>query len=135
MAKDRNLYSILGLEENATEKEIADAYSRLKESHGQSDSEIQAIEHAYSVLSDMEKRARYDITGKADGKPLHRRSVPTGRIDKARNILNTLFLAGAAVTTVFFILQWCGAGTTPFYWACGISITIKLAEYLLRLIP
>lgn len=135
MAKDTNLYSILGLDKDATEKDIVEAYSRLLEDSGKSDSEKKDIEHAYSVLSDMEKRARYDITGKADAKPLHHRSVPAGRMDKARYILNTLFLAGAVITTVLFILQWCGAGTTPFYWACGISIIIKIAEYILRLIP
>lgn len=135
MAKDTNLYSILGLDKDATEKDIAEAYSRLLEDPGKSDSEKKDIEHAYSVLSDMEKRARYDITGKADAKPLHRRNVTAGRMDKARYILNTLFLAGAAITTMLFILQWCGAGTTPFYWACGISIIIKIAEYILRLIP
>ena len=85
----------------------------------------------------MDSRAAYDITGKVKrgGIRKHRAGDLQGT-EKARYTLNTLFLAGAAVTTVLFILQFSGAiGTLPFYIACGISLLIKIAEYILRLIP
>ena len=97
----------------------------------------ESIEQAYSILSDMDRRAAYDVTGKVrSGVKRKHRSGDASSTEKARYILNTLFLAGAAVTTVLFILQLSGSlTTTPFYWACGISLLIKIAEYILRLIP
>ena len=134
MAKDRELYSILGLNDSCSDQEIRDAYSRLSELHAEGTPERENVERAYRILGDMDRRAVYDITGKTTQKTARRRThSDSGKIEKARYALNTLFLACAAVTTVLFILQWCGAGTAPFYWACGISIVIKLTEYILRL--
>lgn len=137
MASTKELYSILGVDETASDAEIRSAYEHLIADHPEGTPEYVSITNAYSILSDMDKRAMYDVTGKVKGNI--RRSSSSGRgdkIQKARSILNTLFLAGAAVTTVCFILQWSGAmGTTPFYWTCGISLLLKIAEYILRLIP
>lgn len=137
MASTKELYSILGVDKTASDAEIRSAYQHLIAENPEGTPEYDSITHAYSVLSDMDKRAMYDVTGKVKGGI--RRSSTSGRsnkIQKARSILNTLFLAGAAVTTICFILQWNGAmGTTPFYWTCGISLLLKIAEYILRLIP
>ena len=136
MAKEKDLYRILGLDESATDAQITDAYKKLSGNLADGSSDRQRLDYAYSILSDIEKRARYDITGKASIKAARkRRTSQPGRRDKVRQTLNTLFLAGAAVTTVLFIMQYCGTGTTPFYIACGISLLLKLTEYLLRLIP
>ena len=136
MAKEKDLYRILGLDESATDAQITDAYKKLSGNLADGSSDRQRLDYAYSILSDIEKRARYDITGKASIKTARkRRTSQPGRRDKVRQTLNTLFLAGAAVTTVLFIMQYCGTGTTPFYIACGISLLLKLTEYLLRLIP
>ena len=137
MASTKELYSILGVDETASDAEIRSAYEHLIAENPEGTPGYASIVNAYSVLSDMDKRAMYDVTGKVKGRI--RRSSTSGhsnKIQKARSILNTLFLAGAAVTTVCFILQWSGVmGTTPFYWTCGLSLLIKIAEYILRLIP
>ncbi len=136
MAKEKELYRILGLDENATDAQITDAYQKLSGNFTDGSSDRQRLDYAYSILSDIEKRARYDITGKTGIKSVRkRRTSQPGRRDRVRQALNTLFLAGAAVTTVLFVMQYCGMGTTPFYIACGISLILKLTEYLLRLIP
>ncbi|MBQ0094472.1 MAG: J domain-containing protein [Bacteroidaceae bacterium] len=135
MARQKELYSILGIDDSASDKEIQDAYDRLISSCPENAPEHARIVQAYSILSDMDKRAQYDITGKVSNRTRRRNTTSSNGLEKARYTLNTLFLAGAAITTVMFILQWCGFSTTPFYWACGISIVIKVAEYIIRLIP
>lgn len=134
MSRQKELYSILGLDDSASDKDIQEAYDRLIKTCPESDPEHALIVQAYTILSDIDKRAVYDITGRTSSK-VRRTGNRNSGTEKARYILNTLFLAGAAVTTVLFILQWCGFSTTPFYWACGISIVIKMAEFILRLIP
>lgn len=135
MARQKELYSILGIDDSASDKEIQDAYDRLIGLCPETDPRHARIVQAYSILSDMDKRAQYDITGKVSNRTRRRNTTSSSGLEKARYTLNTLFLAGAAITTVMFILQWCGFSTTPFYWACGISIVIKVAEYIIRLIP
>ena len=137
MASTKELYSILGVDETASDAEIRSAYEHLIAENPEGTPGYASIVNAYSILSDMDKRAMYDVTGKVKGNRRHSNtSGHSNKIQKARSILNTLFLAGAAVTTVCFILQWSGVmGTTPFYWTCGLSLLIKIAEYILRLIP
>ena len=139
---DKKLYSVLEIDETASQAEIQSAYERLIKENPEGSPRYSQILQAYTVLSDMDSRAEYDITGKIAKGGSHKHRVRDkiddlrNRQEKARYILNTLFLAGAAVTTILFILQWSGSlGTTPFYWACGTSLLIKIAEYILRLIP
>ena len=80
----------------------------------------------------MKKYKSASVSGKKNRRS---RTGSDRSLDKARGILNTVFLLGAAVTAVLFLLQFSGYSTTPFYWACGISLVIKLTEYILRLIP
>lgn len=70
MAKE--YYEILGIDENASEKEIKKAYrKKAKKYHPDSGSEdadeekFKKINEAYQVLSDEEKRKKYDQFGKA----------------------------------------------------------------------
>ena len=135
MVKDDRLYRLLEVDESASDSEIAAAFERLKVQYPETDPHRAQIEYAYSVLSDISKRAEYDITGKTGSKARRSRGGSNRNLDKARSILNTVFLLGAAVTAVLFLLQFSGYSTTPFYWACGISLVIKLTEYILRLIP
>ena len=135
MVKDDRLYRLLEVDESASDSEIAAAFERLKAQYPETDPHRAQIEYAYSVLSDISKRAEYDITGKTGSKTRRSRGGSNRNLDKARSILNTVFLLGAAVTAVLFLLQFSGYSTTPFYWACGISLVIKLTEYILRLIP
>lgn len=135
MADNKKLYQTLGVDDTASQQEIESAYQQLIAKYRESDAEYAEIVLAYSVLSDMEKRAVYDVTGKVKGTRHRSNALTNSKKEKIRYTLNTLFLAGAAVTTVLFVLQWSGMSTTPFYWACGVSIIIKLAEYIIRLLP
>ena len=65
-----DLYNLLGVEHDATQSDIAAAYRRkAKKCHpdvGGEPKAFLAIAHAYSVLSDAERRERYDRDGDAD---------------------------------------------------------------------
>jgi len=137
MAANKELYTVLGLDPSASDAEIKSAYERLITDNPEGTPMHSRIVEAYSVLSDMDSRAAYDVTGKASRNFRRKHLSEQGdRVEKARYALNTLFLAGAAVTTVLFILQFSGAlSSLPFYVACGVSLLIKIAEYILRLIP
>jgi len=137
MSSSKELYNILGVEPSASDAEIKAAYEHLIASNPEGTPGYAGIVQAYTILSDMDSRAAYDVTGKIrkNGVRKHREGN-SGGTQKVRYNLNTLFLAGAAITTVLFILQFSGAiGSLPFYIACGISLLIKIAEYILRLIP
>ena len=136
MAAHTELYNVLGVDPAASEADIKSAYERLIADNPEGTPLHSRIVEAYTVLSDMDARARYDVTGRTGKGSVRRHKSDAGRREKTRYSLNTLFLAGAAVTTILFILQFSGAiGTLPFYIACGISLLIKIAEYILRLIP
>ena len=135
MSGIKDPYAVLGVDRYAQDSEIRESYERLKAAHEGDATVLEQIEQAYGILSDLQKRAEYDIKGKVSSVRSHTRKKQVDGIIRARNTLNTLFLVGAAVTLVFFILQWCGYSRTPFYWACGISMILKVAEYILRLIP
>ena len=132
MPSNNELYNILGVEPSASDDQIRSAYERMIAENPEGSPMHERIVQAYTVLSDIESRALYDVKGK-----LNKRGKRIRRTEqKARFTLNTLFLAGAAVTTVLFILHWSGSiGTGPFYWACSISMLIKISEFILRLIP
>ncbi|MCQ2126178.1 MAG: J domain-containing protein [Bacteroidaceae bacterium] len=142
MAKE--LYSRLGLDENATESEIRSAYERLSSAcssgNGLTDAgsteRYRLLTEAYEVLSDMDRRAAYDICGKDRKQRNRKRTAGNGpsSMVRARSILNTVFLCGAVISTVLFVTYLSGSNPMPFYIACGISLVIKIAEYIIRLI-
>jgi DnaJ-class molecular chaperone len=104
MSSNKELYTILGVDRTASDEEIRSAYEKLISETPENTPDHDRIVQAYTVLSDIEKRARYDITGKVRLKRSRNRSGSKG-LERTRYALNTLFLAGAAVTTVLFILQ------------------------------
>lgn len=77
MAQKRDYYNVLGLDRNATEEEIKKAYRKYAKKYhpdlnpGDKDAEakFKEVNEAYEVLSDKEKRARYDQFGHAGVDP------------------------------------------------------------------
>ncbi len=142
MAK-KDLYNLLGVSQTATEQEIREAYLKKKEqcalTNSNDDSELQKkcqrITEAYEILSDMDKRALYDIRGikRKTSRVKTTNKVDTKKIKSVRNILNNLFLFGSAITVILFVVNIITGNSTPFYWACGVSLTLKITEYTLRL--
>ena len=104
MAK-RDYYEVLGVDKNATTADIKKAYSKLAvkyhpdRQHGKSEQEAKEAEEkfkeaaeAYSVLSDDEKRKRYDQFGFA-GEQMGGNGEGFGGFD-INDILNSVFGAG-----------------------------------------
>jgi DnaJ-class molecular chaperone len=76
MAPVRDLYEILGVRRDATEEEIRRAYRTLAREHHPdvsgdpaAEERFKEIAGAYEILSDPDKRARYDTFGSANGPP------------------------------------------------------------------
>src|SRR4051812_50016141 len=74
MATVRDLYEILGIGRDASEEDIRRAYRQLAREHHPDVSRDPAAEErfkeiagAYEILSDPDKRARYDTFGAANG--------------------------------------------------------------------
>jgi DnaJ-class molecular chaperone len=84
MPKDLKLYQILNVDATATDAEITAAYNRLIAEHPESDPRHEEIVHAYSVLSDVERRAKYDVTGKTTRIRRSRKTASGTKLEKVR---------------------------------------------------
>lgn len=74
MAQVRDLYEILGVPRDATQDDIKRAYRKLAREHHpdvnaspESEERFKQVAGAYEILSDPEKRARYDTYGRTGG--------------------------------------------------------------------
>lgn len=74
MAEKRDYYEVLGVSKTAGEDEIKSAYRKLAKKYhpdlnpgnAEAEAKFKEVNEAYAVLSDSEKRARYDQFGTAD---------------------------------------------------------------------
>lgn len=140
----KELYTRLGLSETASANEIEEAYKALSAGcspdNGHTDASSKAryesLSEAYRILSDLNSRAEYDIRGKIrrEGRKGSGKAIQATPIYKAREIINRIFLCGAAVSVVLFVIYKTGGSPVPFLCVCGISLTLKIAEYIMRLI-
>lgn len=77
MAENRDYYEVMGVPRNATEAEIKKAYRELAKKYHpdlhpgdkEAEAKFKEINEAYEVLSDKDKRARYDQFGQAGVDP------------------------------------------------------------------
>ena len=77
MAEKRDYYEVLGLQKGATEDEIKKAYRKLAKKYHpdlnpndkEAETKFKEVGEAYEVLSDSQKRARYDQFGHAGVDP------------------------------------------------------------------
>jgi len=75
MAGNKDYYSILGVEKNASDDDIKSAYRKLAKKYHpdlnkdnpQAAEKFKEINEAYEVLGDQQKRSNYDRFGSADG--------------------------------------------------------------------
>ncbi|WP_027120741.1 DnaJ C-terminal domain-containing protein [Mycoplasmopsis lipofaciens] len=74
MASKKNYYEVLGINKNATEREIKAAYRKLAMKYHpdvykgtDGDQKMQELNEAYEVLRDSTKRSNYDKYGSAEG--------------------------------------------------------------------
>ena len=89
----KSLYDSLGVKKNATPDELKKAYRKLAREHhpdanaGNKESEerFKEVQHAYDVLSDVEKRKQYDRSGSQNGRaprgPAAGPNVDFGNVD------------------------------------------------------
>ena len=99
-----DLYDLLDLSRDASAEEIKRAYRRKAREHhpdaGGDEEQFKQITHAYQVLSDVEKRARYDRYGD-DGTPGQRGGADPFGFGGIGDVIDAFFGSGASGASGF----------------------------------
>ena len=117
----KDYYKILGIAKGASEKEIKAAYRRLarkfhpdmNQGDAKAEARFKEINEANEVLSDPEKRRRYDELG-ANWNSVPRRRSPGGRGSQGRGRVHVEGFGGASGFSDFFETFFGGAGGGGF---------------------
>jgi|GEM_PF-7011912 len=106
MAENKNYYKILGVNKNASKKEIKTAYRNLaKKHHPDVSNDINAknkfiqISEAYAILSDDNKKKQYDMQGYGAFKDLSREDI-FKNVD-LNDVLRGINIAGNVFDLIF----------------------------------
>jgi DnaJ-class molecular chaperone len=86
----KDLYSVLGVAKDATQKDIKQAFKKLAGKHhpdreGGDEGKFKEIQKAYDILNNEDKRKRYDATGETGSDNI--RQAALARIAEAINTL------------------------------------------------
>lgn len=96
-----NPYEVLQIDRKATLKDIKAAYRKFSKDHhpdkeGGSDEAFRTIQLAYDVLSNAERRARYDSTGRTDESPVTPQRVQMFVDQTMRTVIESVRIDGSS---------------------------------------
>ena len=92
MPQEENLYDVLGVPKDVSETDLKKAYKKLAIKHhpdkGGNEETFKKISEAYSILSDSDKRKKYDMFGTYDENAM--------QMPDMNDIFQNIFGSGAA---------------------------------------
>ncbi|MDP2730658.1 MAG: molecular chaperone DnaJ [Dehalococcoidales bacterium] len=105
MSPKRDYYEVLGVDKNATEGQIKEAFRKLafkyhpdRNREDGAEEKFKEINEAYEVLSDAEKRSAYDRFGQGDGRNLFNQDFAGVDFGGFGDIFDAFFRGGAGAT-------------------------------------
>lgn len=89
-------YNILGVNKNSSQDEIKKSYRKMSLKHhpdrkGGDAEMFKKINEAYEVLSDVQKKRNYDMTGNSEGNPFMRAGMHGGMPNGMDDIFSSIF--------------------------------------------
>lgn len=95
---DKDLYKLLGVKRKATLEEIKKAHRELAKKHhpdqGGDEEKFKEIQEAYRILSNPERRERYDTTGRTDD-PVSKEEINEFIREIMTNVVNARRIDGS----------------------------------------
>lgn len=138
----KNLYKLLNVDENATFKEIEDAFHEKMELNANNAEAIKEIEFAHYVLSDFDRRNKYDdklLEDKMNYKRSEELNADKANIKKgyalSTAIISGILTALSLIVAIVFLSYGGGAaflGGTMLFGALLYGVILVLAVYSLK---